>query len=84
MFRRGNLFAIFAVQMLVIHAIVSTPLTNGYWDYPRALPVAKRAIDKSCIMMCDRWGSNACEKWVMRCKGDPGYPKTVRQLERAR
>jgi hypothetical protein len=26
-------------------------------------------------MMCDRWGEHDCLKWVMRCKGDPGYPK---------
>jgi len=47
------------------------------------VPIAKRSIDKSCIMMCDKWGPNDCEKWVMRCKGDPGYPKTIRQLERS-
>lgn len=35
----------------------------------------KSVIDKSCIMMCDQWGEHGCLKWVMRCKGDPGYPK---------
>jgi len=35
----------------------------------------KTVIDKSCIMMCDQWGDHGCLKWVMRCKGDPGYPK---------
>lgn len=35
----------------------------------------RRRIDKSCIMMCDKWGDKGCDKWVMRCKGDPGYPK---------
>jgi hypothetical protein len=40
------------------------------------LHLAKKAvIDKSCIMMCDQWGEHGCLKWVMRCKGDPGYPK---------
>jgi hypothetical protein len=40
------------------------------------LPVTKKSvIDKSCIMMCDEWGEHGCLKWVMRCKGDPGYPK---------
>jgi hypothetical protein len=34
-----------------------------------------KPIDKSCIMMCDRWGEHGCLKWTMRCKGDPGYPK---------
>jgi hypothetical protein len=37
----------------------------------------KSVIDKSCIMMCDEWGENGCKKWVMRCKGDPGYPKSL-------
>jgi hypothetical protein len=35
---------------------------------------SSRKIDKSCLMVCDRWGDNGCEKWVMRCKGDVGYP----------
>jgi hypothetical protein len=37
--------------------------------------VKKSVIDKSCIMMCDDWGEHGCKKWVMRCKGDQGYPK---------
>jgi hypothetical protein len=46
-------------------------------DRPSPLPqlAKKRVIDKSCIMMCDQWGEHDCLKWVMRCKGDPGYPK---------
>jgi len=39
------------------------------------LATKKSVIDKSCIMMCDQWGEHGCLKWVMRCKGDPGYPK---------
>ena len=43
---------------------------------PLLLQVTKKTvIDKSCIMMCDQWGDHGCLKWVMRCKGDPGYPK---------
>jgi len=43
---------------------------------PLLLHVTKKTvIDKSCIMMCDQWGDHGCLKWVMRCKGDPGYPK---------
>jgi hypothetical protein len=42
---------------------------------PLLLLVRKTVIDKSCIMMCDEWGEHGCKKWVMRCKGDPGYPK---------
>jgi hypothetical protein len=37
----------------------------------------KSVIDKSCLMMCDKWGEHGCLKWVMRCKGDPGYPKAM-------
>jgi len=37
----------------------------------------KSVIDKSCLMMCDKWGEHGCLKWVMRCKGDPGYPKAL-------
>ena len=36
---------------------------------------SRKPIDKSCLMMCDRWTDDGCAKWVMRCKGDPGYPK---------
>ncbi len=39
------------------------------------LAASKSVIDKSCIMMCDDWGEHGCRKWVMRCKGDAGYPK---------
>ena len=43
---------------------------------PLLLRVTKKSvIDKSCIMMCDQWGEHGCLKWVMRCKGEPGYPK---------
>ena len=34
----------------------------------------RKVIDKSCLMICEKWGENECEKWVMKCKGDPGYP----------
>jgi hypothetical protein len=41
----------------------------------------KSVIDKSCLMICEKWGEHDCEKWVMKCKGDTGYPKglTLRQ-----
>ena len=40
------------------------------------VPVVKKpAIDKSCLMVCERWGDDGCLKWVMKCKGDTGYPK---------
>jgi hypothetical protein len=34
----------------------------------------RKVIDKSCLMICEKWGENDCEKWVMKCKGDKGYP----------
>ena len=37
--------------------------------------VKKPVIDKSCLMICEKWGEQTCEKWVMKCKGDAGYPK---------
>ncbi len=53
--------------------------TLATWSAERPsslLHLAKKSvIDKSCIMMCDQWGEHGCLKWVMRCKGDPGYPK---------
>lgn len=52
--------------------------TTSTWSAHRSsflLVTKKSVIDKSCIMMCDQWGEHGCLKWVMRCKGDPGYPK---------
>jgi len=86
MFGAGKLSTIsgaVAVQMVLFSAIITAPLMERYADSGLIFPVAKRVIDKSCIMMCDKWGPNSCEKWVTRCKGDPGYPKTIRQLERS-
>jgi hypothetical protein len=34
----------------------------------------KKPIDKSCLMICEKWGDDGCLKWVMKCKGDTGYP----------
>ena len=39
------------------------------------LVTTKKPIDKSCLMVCERWGNNGCLKWVTKCKGDPGYPR---------
>lgn len=35
---------------------------------------ARKRIDKSCLMVCEEWGDDGCLKWVMKCKGDSGYP----------
>jgi hypothetical protein len=80
----ANGFAGFiTAEMVAPNAIASAPIPA--WNSQWILPVAQRetgGIDKSCIMMCDKWGANGCDKWVMRCKGDPGYPKTIQQLKR--
>ena len=26
-------------------------------------------------MICEKWGDDGCLKWVMKCKGDTGYPR---------
>jgi hypothetical protein len=49
-------------------------ITGRYSDTIRA---KRKVIDKSCLMICEKWGENDCEKWVMKCKGDKGYPKGI-------
>lgn len=41
---------------------------------PLQIRTKRKVIDKSCLMICEKWGENDCEKWVMKCKGDRGYP----------
>src|SRR5687767_3938279 len=58
---------------------------------PQAKAVSKQLaandtpIDKSCLMVCEKWVGDTCEKFVMKCKGDPGYPTAlkVRPFKRA-
>lgn len=46
-------------------------------DSPVTLAASKRPIDKSCLMICKRWGDDDCLEWKMVCKGDSDYPKPV-------
>jgi len=62
----------FAETALMTPAISTQSSTSSLLQLAR-----KDVIDKSCIMMCDKWGEHDCLKWVMRCKGDPGYPKAL-------
>ena len=39
------------------------------------LVAKKKPIDKSCLMICEKWGDDGCLKWVTKCKGDTGYPR---------
>lgn len=42
---------------------------------PLVIPVEKKKpIDKSCLMVCVKWVGDNCEKFEMKCKGEPGYP----------
>lgn len=70
------LAAALSVSLTAAHADVSKS-TGGKHQVAPAIPAqsSKRKIDKTCLMMCDKWTDKGCEKWVMRCKGDPGYPK---------
>ncbi|QDZ02814.1 hypothetical protein FQ775_21935 [Nitratireductor mangrovi] len=67
---------VLSASLAVAHADVSKS-TGGKHQMAPAAPAqtSKRKIDKTCLMMCDKWTDKGCEKWVMRCKGDPGYPK---------
>ena len=42
------------------------------------LAATRKPIDKSCLMVCEKWNGDTCEKFVMKCKGDPGYPTPSR------
>ena len=42
---------------------------------PLVIQVEKKTpIDPSCLMVCTKWVGDNCEKFEMKCKGDPGYP----------
>lgn len=52
---------------------VLSPGTSAQTDHSQLVPVAKKKpIDKSCLMVCEKWGDDGCLKWVMKCKGDAG------------
>ena len=42
---------------------------------PLVIQVEKKSpIDPSCLMVYTKWVGDNCEKFEMKCKGDPGYP----------
>ena len=52
------------------------PGASAQAAHSQLLRVAKKKpIDKSCLMVCEKWGNDGCLKWVMKCKGDTGYPR---------
>ena len=75
--RWALLFGLAALLCSQTATLAGSTLSTGSADRPLSplLVTKKSVIDKSCIMMCDQWGEHGCLKWVMRCKGDPGYPK---------
>jgi hypothetical protein len=84
--RRIMKLAVFAAVLTALYAPIPAGAIILSLDGVKNLqsePVrAKRkVIDKSCLMVCEKWTDDGCEKWVMKCKGDPGYPKgiTLRQ-----
>jgi hypothetical protein len=47
----------------------------GPYAAPLVIQVEKKSpIDPSCLMVCTKWVGDNCEKFEMKCKGDPGYP----------
>ena len=70
--QRPVLAAIFAAVLVCPGAAFAQPILG----HSHLLLVAKRKpIDKSCLMICEKWGDDGCLKWVTKCKGDTGYPR---------
>jgi hypothetical protein len=48
---------------------------------PLSQPIAGKkkrpVIDKSCLMIYEKCTGDNFDKGVMKCKGDPGYPKGI-------
>lgn len=59
-------------------ALAATP-PRPMTDAPAPVIEAKSrsTIDKSCLMICKRWGEHDCLEWKMVCKGDADYPRGV-------
>ena len=53
----------------------SSPASAHATNAKLLLVAKKKPIDKSCLMICEKWGNDGCLKWVMKCKGDAGYPR---------
>lgn len=62
------------IGALVLGATAAERTTKGSGLGTAESGSSSRKIDKTCLMVCERWTDDGCAKWVMRCKGDPGYP----------
>lgn len=76
------MFRAIAIASLMTASAAAAPLAGP----PRTVPEpiggiveakTKKPIDKSCLMICKRWGEDDCLEWKMVCKGDADYPKGV-------
>ena len=70
---------IFAVVLFGQGAALAQPIllagASSQAAHSLLLRVAKKKpLDKSCLMVCEKWGDDGCLKWVTKCKGDTGYP----------
>ena len=71
-------FAVFLAGQVTASAqpFLTLPVASAQAANSQLLPVAKKTpIDKSCLMVCERWGDDGCLKWVMKCKGNSANPK---------
>jgi hypothetical protein len=63
-----------------IPTLVSVTILAGAFvaGTPALAEKKKSPIDPSCLMVCEKWVGDNCEKFVMKCKGDPGYPTATK------
>lgn len=73
------LSAVFAPLSTPVFAIAPAGASLGAPQLSQPIAGKKKrpVIDKSCLMICEKWGENDCDKWVMKCKGDKGYPTGI-------
>lgn len=55
----------------------SAPRPSSPAQSSLVLAKSRSVIDKSCLMICKRWGEDDCLEWKMVCKGDADYPKGI-------
>jgi hypothetical protein len=74
--------ALIAFVVPAVAFAASTQRPSSPAQSPFTLAKSKSVIDKSCLMICKRWGEHDCLEWKMVCKGDADYPKGI-MLDRA-
>lgn len=77
------MFRAIAIASLMTASAAAAPLAGPPLSTPRPAAdglvevKARKPIDKSCLMICKRWGEDDCLEWKMVCKGDTDYPKAM-------